>query len=272
MCRASKNGKPGRRCKNPSHMSDQQRDDFNAQRREKYRNKILKAQQQQVLTESLQADGIRVVHPEDMITTLWYTSRREVFSREYSNSHETIYCKPKDSMWTAPSLDESHQRSSWTQWYEDNGDYYDGKTGYLTEVKPIKEAVIIEIQDEKSLQRVYDRYKISYALAPGFDIHGLDFEKMRQDGIDAIYVSVNPNWLYVSVDGSAEEKKNILYGWDLSSVAWMNRKAVITGKRHVVMRSEDEIRDQYYQDWGYDEDDSDVDLEELRRSLSGSGS
>lgn len=52
----------------------------------------------------------------------------------------------------------------------------------------------------------------------------------------------------------------------------MNRKAVITGKRHVVMRSEDEIRDQHYQDWGYDEDDSDVDVEELRQSLSGSGS
>lgn len=247
MCRAASEG--GRRCKNPAHMSAGERAEVNKVRREKYAAKVERKKRQTVLTDELQEAGISVVPPAEMVTTYWYTTERTQFDKSHTSTADVLYTKPGDAVWTSPQVGDTPGVTAWTQFLEE---WHGGGTvkGYLMEVRPDKESVIVEIRDGESLQRLYDKYPGRTEVGGVFTQHHLDFTAMKEDGIDGIHCSAYPSALSIIPQGSTEEERErILDGWDLESTAWLRKDGILTGKR---IEAQNELPEEEDPPWGRD--------------------
>lgn len=255
MCRPSKNGQPGRRCKKLSHMSPEKKEEYNARRRELYKeNKELK-ENYELATLRLQLMDVRTVSPENMETTMWYTTQKTEFNKAHQNPHDVLPLKPSNAMWTAPSTGDG--KSAWTDY-----NYYEmgaRDKGHLTEVRPSKYAVVVQVSSEKDLQALYNAYPSHYGSS-SFPMACLDYEKMRKDGVQAVHVTEHPNGWSVRTKDQNEnfshafgKEQRILYGWDLPSTAWLDKRVVKIGKRHASFEYPDN-QDDYYDDRWEDEE------------------
>ena len=124
--------------------------------------------------------------------------------------NQSILTKPFGGFWASP-LDTSY---GWSDWCRSQPYYYDDKV-YLTFSLSDK-ANVVHIRNEEDLLKMP---MVEKCLVYG--IVCIDFEKMSNDGIDAIE-------LHLMDKGSFNHGLNFaLYGWDCDSILIMNPKIIL---------------------------------------------
>lgn len=253
MCRSASNGQSGRRCKKVSHMSQEEKEKYNARRRELYQENKVLAQNYEKAHALLKEKGVRTILPGEMDTQKWFSPRKTEFNRDHQNPIDVLPAKPGNAMWTSPSTGEG--KSEWTDY--NAYDMGSPSHGYLIDVKPSKHAVIVEVSTEEDLQALYNAY-------PKKSEHSfmctLDYEKMKEDGIQAVHSSVNPNDFKIDVGQGDDNKSAIFYGWDLPSTAWLDKRIVKVGKHNETDKYENVEKEYGYgQEWDdYPESDANM--------------
>lgn len=253
MCRGGQDGRV-KRC--PSHSDPQKI----AQRNQRRRELRATVAQRTELAASLKNDSIKFERGETFAAE--YYIGKEAFDRtklgavedEIPSQIDGEYIrgrlKPTGSsgIWTSAGT-QKEDGSIATQWSESSAASQmveDGDQAHA--VKPMKDAVIVRIDDAEDLQRLYEKF-------PSVDGR-MSFEKMAEAGIDGVHVSqeaVNESNRHF---GSKENVMSDLYGWDMPSTIWMNGSLLQAGAVKSIHKVEVDHSDGY----GFDGDD-DYDFE-----------
>lgn len=124
--------------------------------------------------------------------------------------------KPRGGLWGS-SIESSE---SWKDWCEAENfrDCDDAISFKFTVRDPSK---VFFIDSEEAFKEFSKRYSVKAAFQWGLyddgSISFIDFDKMIEDGWDALEISISCYWrLY-----------NLLYGWDCDSIVVLNRDAVV---------------------------------------------
>lgn len=141
---------------------------------------------------------------------------------------DSVLWKPTGGLWTAPPLPDAEPpavapvtgfHTTWTDWRA--REYEDGGTGALTAVHPSASSVVVHVTTAADLEAIRQRWPLRVETAVE-TIDGFSFEAMCRDGVDA---------LRVDPAASSPPIGDLLYGWDVDTVFWLNPAKVTLGRR-----------------------------------------
>lgn len=139
--------------------------------------------------------------------------------------------KPKGGLWTSRSCEISGSR--WARWCRDNDFNPSGNTRFsLWETQPNSEAVVLRVETEEDALRVAEHFRITdtQPLAELLQMSPLDYEKLEQLGVDAIWVSEEVSH---QMQFSESEDFSPFCGWDIETTLWLNNTSISSFvKRH----------------------------------------
>lgn len=164
--------------------------------------------------------------------------------REVTNPEGASPDKPQGALWSAPGrIDaEGATKTAWTDWSARNE--YSGTEGRLIEVTAKPGAVIVHVGEGDDALHLMDRYGTTDSEGnPSYD-----WEAMRQDGIDGVYVSdtmANPG------PPDRSHPSGNFYGWDAESVTWLSTENTEAGETRDVGVYEYEEPDELHVDAEY---------------------
>ena len=121
-----------------------------------------------------------------------------------------IMTKPRGGFWASP-MDTSY---GWSDWCKSQAYYYNDKVYFTFSLSD--KANVVHIRNEEDLSEMP---MIEKSLIHG--IACIDFEKMLNDGVDAIELHLTDEEKYNSNLNYA------LYGWDCDSILIMNPKIIL---------------------------------------------
>lgn len=142
--------------------------------------------------------------------------------RPVVNSRYSV--KPEaGGLWTAPVTREGPKGeiadTAWTDWCRENDYALDRYTGFL-EITPNPDARVLRIDSQPDLTRVMGDYELKSRNLIGLQSIDhwavLDYERMAEDGWDAVYLTTEGQWgTRIPPSGWS------LYGWDVETVLWL---------------------------------------------------
>lgn len=143
------------------------------------------------------------------------TVDRETLDVSAGNADDGVD-KPSGAFWTAPGResDDGTVKTAWTDFHAEQGQpsFVDAVS-----VSPNPGSVVISITTPEQEKAVLDCYGIDTERG-----RRLDWEAMTKDGVDGFYVDTK---MANRGPGTA------FYGWDIASIAWLQKDAVAIGDK-----------------------------------------
>lgn len=218
MCRSMECG--GRRCsKNEQTKANERAAAKRYYARKKARAKIA----------DVAIDGLLAVGDQDMPHTYHWGPKPDLSTfHEVKDPESHIILKPEGALWSAPgNVDaDGTVKSEWTDWMVNEGYNFTGPNtigpttpdvDVLHVLTPQPGAVIIRVETAEHLHALARRYPTSALTHDGPGPHPFSWEAIREDGIDAVFLTSN------GLDAASSDAKFevLADSWGVSSVAWL---------------------------------------------------
>lgn len=150
--------------------------------------------------------------------------------RDMVNPRRASPDKPEGALWAAPGRTDhadGSTKTAWTDWASRNWRSRLTAGGGLAEIKAQPGAVIVCVSKREDAQSLMDRYGTTDEAGQ----RAFDWEAMRRDGIDGVYVG---DVMERPIGEDPGHAASNFYAWDTASVAWLSTEKVeVTGTRDI---------------------------------------